>query len=103
MPNLLLMRGAFVIRLRQETNPAEGHFEGSIEEVDSGKQLNFQSSTELLRFLGERFQAAFKDTARERQAVPPETEKQSARADRSASTAGDEQVSEDGRVGTETS
>jgi hypothetical protein len=51
------MRGAFVIRLGRETNPPKGHFEGSIEEVDSGKELKFQSSTELLRFLGERFQA----------------------------------------------
>ena len=51
------MRGAFVIRLGRETNPSNGHFEGSIEEVDSGKELKFQSSTELLRFLGERFQA----------------------------------------------
>jgi len=53
------MRGAFVIRLGRETNPADGHFEGSIEEVDSGEELKFQSSTELLRFLGERFQAIF--------------------------------------------
>ena len=53
------MRGAFVIRLGRETNPADGHFEGSIEEVDSGKELKFQSSSELLRFLGERFQAIF--------------------------------------------
>ena len=56
------MRGAFVIRLGRETNPADGHFEGSIEEVDSGKELKFQSSTELLRFLGERFQAIFVET-----------------------------------------
>jgi len=51
------MRGAFVVRLGRETNPSNGHFEGCIEEIDSGKQLKFQSSTELLRFLGERFQA----------------------------------------------
>jgi hypothetical protein len=36
-----------------------GHFEGSIEEVDSGQGTRFQSLEELLRFLGERFQAAF--------------------------------------------
>ena len=53
------MRGAFVIRLTRETNPAEDHFEGSVEEVDSGEELKFRSSTELLRFLGERFQAIF--------------------------------------------
>jgi hypothetical protein len=59
--NLLLMRGAFVIRLGRGTNPSDGHFEGSIEEVDSGRELKFQSLTELLRFLGERFQAAFQE------------------------------------------
>jgi len=53
------MRGAFVIRLGRETSPADGHFEGSIEEVDSGKELKFHSSSELLRFLSERFQAIF--------------------------------------------
>ena len=52
------MRGAFVIRLGPETNPSSGHFEGSIEEVDSGKELKFQSSSELLRFLGECLQAS---------------------------------------------
>jgi len=55
------MRGAFVIRLGPETDPSSGHFEGCIEEVDSGKELKFQSSGELLRFLGERFQAAFRE------------------------------------------
>ena len=58
------MRGAFVIRLGRETNPPKGHFEGSIEEVDSGKELKFQSSTELLRFLGERFQAILVEAER---------------------------------------
>ena len=55
------MRGAFVVRLGRGTNPSEGHFEGSIEEVDSGQELKFRSSSELLRFLGERFQAAFRE------------------------------------------
>jgi len=69
------MRGAFVIRLGRETNPADGHFEGSIEEVDSGKELKFQSSSELLRFLGERFQAIFVE-------VEPSVEKPITRAKR---------------------
>ena len=55
------MRGAFVIRLGPETSPSSGHFEGCIEEVDSGKELKFQSSSELLTFLGERFQATFEE------------------------------------------
>jgi len=55
------MLGAFVLRLGPHTDPSTGHLEGSIEEVDSGKELKFQSSAELLRFLRERFQATFKD------------------------------------------
>ena len=55
------MRGAFVVRLGSETDPARGHFEGCIEEVDSGKELKFQSSGELVRFLGERFRAAYRE------------------------------------------
>jgi hypothetical protein len=31
--------------------------EGCVEEVDTGKQLRFRSSAELLGFLAERFQA----------------------------------------------
>ena len=54
------MRGAFVVRLGPETDPSTGHLEGSIEEVDSGKELKFQSSAELLRFLCECFHATFK-------------------------------------------
>lgn len=68
------MRGAFVIRLGPETNPSRGHFEGCIEEVDSGKELKFQSSTELLRFLGDRFQAAFEDTPEDDSSTTPEPE-----------------------------
>jgi hypothetical protein len=53
------MRGAFVLRLRAETKPSEHHFEGWVEEVDSGKELRFHSTGELIQFLGERFRAAF--------------------------------------------
>ena len=55
------MRGAFVLRLGPPTQPSTGHLEGSIEEVDSGKELKFKSSAELLRFLLECVQATFKD------------------------------------------
>jgi len=63
--NLVPMRGAFVVRLARETNPSEEHFEGSVEEVDSGKELKFRSSAELLTFLGDCFQAAIGDTPRD--------------------------------------
>jgi hypothetical protein len=53
------MRGAFVVRLGAETKPKQGLFEGWVEEVDSCDELRFRSSDELLKFLGERYQAAF--------------------------------------------
>src|SRR5260370_18116693 len=52
----IVMRGAFLIRLGRDTKPAAGQFEGWVEEVDSGKELRFRSSEELLRFLGRRFE-----------------------------------------------
>ena len=68
---LLVMRGAFVVRLGQGTDPSTGHFEGSVEEVDSGKELKFQSSSELLGFLGECFQAVFEDTPEDNSTITP--------------------------------
>jgi hypothetical protein len=53
------MRGAFVIRLGAESKPSEDRFEGWVEEVDSGKELRFHSTSELIQFLGERFRLAF--------------------------------------------
>ncbi len=50
------MRGAFVVRLGRKTDSERGHFEGSVEEVDTGKRLKFQSTEELLRFLGQSFE-----------------------------------------------
>jgi hypothetical protein len=46
------MRGAFVVRLGPGTEFARGQLEGWVEEVDTGKRVKFQSSEELLRFLG---------------------------------------------------
>jgi len=52
------MRGAFVLRLKAETETAKGNFAGWIEEVDTGKELCFRSTPELLNFLAQRFDAA---------------------------------------------
>jgi len=49
------MRLAFVLRLGNDSRPADAFFEGWIEEVDSYKELRFRSTDELLRFLGDRF------------------------------------------------
>jgi hypothetical protein len=52
-----IMRGAFVLQLGPETRPAEGRFEGWVEEVDSCAELRFRTAEELLQFLGQRFAA----------------------------------------------
>ena len=52
------MRGAFVIRLTPETQPAQNRFSGWVEEVDSGKEMRFRSTEELLQFLREHFETA---------------------------------------------
>jgi hypothetical protein len=52
------MRAAFVVQLqkprRAETGET-GQLEGSVEEVDTGKQCRFRSGEELIQFLRERF------------------------------------------------
>lgn len=53
------MRGAFVIRLHAESDPATGRLVGRVEEVDSGKEMTFQSIEELLSFLSERFRVTY--------------------------------------------
>jgi hypothetical protein len=52
------MRGAFIVQLGPETKPAEGRFEGWVQEVDLCREQRFRSSEELLKFLGERFEVA---------------------------------------------
>jgi len=52
------MRGAFVVQLDKAMQPDQGQFSGLVEEVDSGKQLRFHSTEELLAFLGQRMEAA---------------------------------------------
>ena len=47
------MRGAFVVRLSTGRQVTE-EFEGSVEEVDTGKEIHFRSEPELIRFLRER-------------------------------------------------
>jgi hypothetical protein len=52
------MRGAFVVQLGPETRPAEGQFEGWVEEVDSCTEVRFRSTEELLKFLAQQFDLA---------------------------------------------
>jgi hypothetical protein len=63
-PYTAYMRGAFVVRLAPQTDTAREQFEGSVEEVDTGKRLKFRSTEELLRFMGQRFEEALRATAK---------------------------------------
>jgi hypothetical protein len=45
------VRWAFVVQLGPETRAPERHFDGWIEEVDTGRELRFRSTDELLVFL----------------------------------------------------
>jgi hypothetical protein len=48
------MRAAFVVQLRK-AHVVAGQMEGSVEEVDTGTQIEFRSQDELIVFLRERF------------------------------------------------
>jgi hypothetical protein len=65
------LRLAFVLRLGNDTRPADGWFEGWIEEVDSCTERRFRSTQELLKFLGDRFDLATSSSGK-RQAVEGE-------------------------------
>jgi hypothetical protein len=52
------MRQAFVLQLGLETDTTRGHFAGVIEEVDTGRELRFRSTEELLQFLAQCFEDA---------------------------------------------
>jgi hypothetical protein len=52
------MRCAFVLQLGPDSDPEQKRFNGWIEEVDTGRELRFRSTDELLVFLSERAIAA---------------------------------------------
>jgi len=45
------MKRTFVIRLSPEANPANGKFQGHVEEVDTGREGRFGSLEEFLAFV----------------------------------------------------
>jgi hypothetical protein len=51
----VVMRGAFVVQLRNVGREATRGMEGSVEEVDTGKESYFRSEDELVAFLRECF------------------------------------------------
>jgi hypothetical protein len=52
------MRQAFVLTLGHETDTDRRMFVGVIEEVDTGRELRFRSTEELLEFLAQCFEEA---------------------------------------------
>jgi hypothetical protein len=49
--NLDSMKRAFVLRLSPDSNPAEGKFQGRVEEVDTNREIKFHSLEDFLAFL----------------------------------------------------
>ena len=58
-----VVRGAFVVQLRNVGMGVTGKIEGSVEEVDSGKESQFHSGDELLAFLRECFARSCQSTS----------------------------------------
>ena len=46
------MRGAFIVQLGSETKPAEGRFEGWVQEVDFCRELRFHSERRTAEISG---------------------------------------------------
>jgi len=61
------MKLAYVLQIGPETDVSRRHFVGRIEEIDTGRELRFKSTDELLAFLAECF-----DMSREREQEPDE-------------------------------
>jgi hypothetical protein len=62
------LRLALAIGLGSDTQPADGLIEGLVEEVDSCIELRFRTTSELLKFLVQRFDIA--STARPKRGNP---------------------------------
>jgi hypothetical protein len=75
------------VQLGPETKPAEGLFEGWVEEVDSCIELRFRSTEELLKFLGEHFDLVMTSTDKAQAANKSEqvpSKKKNSRKERSS-------------------
>jgi hypothetical protein len=66
------VKGAFVLRLGPESQSQKREFGGWIEEVDTGRDAKFHSTSELLDFLADCF-----ELARRREREPPGGAKES--------------------------
>jgi len=50
----VVVKGTFVVQLRNVSQREADRLEGLVEEVDTGKQKQFKSENELIRFMRER-------------------------------------------------
>jgi hypothetical protein len=57
------MSQAYVVKLGSETNPSKREFARCVEEVDTGRELRFTSTEELLTFLADCFEKGKKELA----------------------------------------
>jgi hypothetical protein len=61
------MRRAFVMQLGPETQHLRRHFAGQIEEVETGREVKFHSTEDLLDFLSECCELAVQRDAERRE------------------------------------
>ena len=61
----MVVRRTFVVQLRNVSQREADRLEGLVEEVDTGKQKQFKSENELIRFMRERV-ADIQDLPKER-------------------------------------
>lgn len=67
----MAVRGTFVVQLRNASLPGQvDRLEGLVEEVDTGKQKQFKSENELIRFMRERV-ADIQNSLKERRTDEP--------------------------------
>lgn len=66
----MVVRGTFVVQLRNVSRSESDPLEGLVEEVDTGKQKQFKSENDLIRFMRERI-ADIQDSPLERRRDEP--------------------------------
>ena len=66
----MVVRGTFVVQLRNVSRRESDPLEGLAEEVDTGKQKQFKSENDLIRFMRERI-ADIQDSPKERRTDEP--------------------------------
>jgi hypothetical protein len=64
------MKQAFVLQLGSETDISRRHFVGWVEEVDTGRELRFKSTEELLEFLAQCFDDASRSESESEENLP---------------------------------